>query len=78
MISAIAAVGFTAILFVLFLFVARRILRLAVKLAAVAAIVCALFIGGIVGWWRGWFSNSNTHGAARQTNSRTTSNSRSR
>ena len=39
----------------IFLFIARRILRLALKLAFVLAIIFVLLVGGGVGWWRRWF-----------------------
>ena len=58
-----------AVLVVGFLFVARRILRIAIKLAFVLAIVFAVLLTTGVGWWRGWFSpSSNTHAPVRQTN----------
>ena len=40
----------------LFLFVARRMFRLALKLFVVGIIVLALLAGGVLGWWQGWFS----------------------
>jgi hypothetical protein len=39
----------------IFLFIARRILRLALRLAFVMAIIFMLIAGAGVGWWRGWF-----------------------
>jgi len=47
------------VLFGVFLFFARRILRLALKLAFVGAILFSLFAGTTIGWWRGWFSRSS-------------------
>ena len=58
MIKAIAALVVLMIIFGAFLFIARRILRLAVKLALVGAVVLTLFAGGMIGWWRGWFDSS--------------------
>jgi hypothetical protein len=72
-----AVVVVVGLLFAAALFVARRILRLAIKLALVGAVVFALFAGGMIGWWRGWFSpSSNVHAPVRQTNTRAPSNTR--
>ena len=60
---------------VLFLFVARRALRLAVKLAIVGVLVLLLFAGAAYGWWQGWFGSS-PQAPASQTNQRTNSNRR--
>lgn len=60
MITAVGLLLVLVVLFSVFLFFARRILRLALKLAFVGAIVFALFVGGMLGWWRGWFSQSST------------------
>ncbi|HXT61860.1 MAG TPA: hypothetical protein VN696_02370, partial [Pyrinomonadaceae bacterium] len=38
-----------------FLFIARRILRLALRLAFAMAIIFMLIVGAGLGWWRGWF-----------------------
>lgn len=66
-----------AVLFGVFLFFARRILRLALKLALVGAIVFALLAGGIYGWWRGWFSQSpNAERANANSNQRPNANRR--
>lgn len=45
--------------FVAFLFIARRVLRLALKLAFVGALVAVLFVAAGVGWWRGWFGSTD-------------------
>ena len=58
--TAIGIVLVLVVLFGVFLFFARRILRLALKLAFVGAIVFSLFGGAMLGWWRGWFSQSST------------------
>ena len=47
------------VLVALFLLVARRALRLAVKLAFVGVLVMLLVAGALVGWWRGWFGSSS-------------------
>jgi hypothetical protein len=62
----------------IFLFIARRILRLALKLAFAMAIVFVLVVGGAVGWWRGWFETGATHrGSPTTTNKRATPANRS-
>jgi len=43
----------------LFLLVARRVFRLALKLAFVGVLVVLLVVGASVGWWRGWFGSSS-------------------
>ena len=58
MVTAIGILLVLVVLFGVFLFFARRILRLALKLAFVGAIVFSLFGGAMLGWWRGWFSPS--------------------
>jgi len=45
------------VIFAVGLFLARRILRLAIKLAFVGAILFALFGAGVLGWWQGWFTS---------------------
>jgi membrane protein implicated in regulation of membrane protease activity len=63
--------------FVAFLFIARRVFRLALKLALVGALVAVLFVAAAVGWWRGWFdSASPTQRAVPQSNQRSNSNRR--
>jgi hypothetical protein len=72
-----------AIVFVLlilggfFLFVARRILRIAVKLAFAMALVLVLIVGAGIGWWQGLFSSSSSSARPSQTNQRTNANRRS-
>ena len=58
MVTAIGILLVLVVLFGVFLFFARRILRLALKLAFVGAIVFSLFVGAMLGWWRGWFGQS--------------------
>lgn len=43
----------------LFLFVARRMFRLAIKLVFVGVIVIALLAAVAMGWWQGWFNTSS-------------------
>jgi len=62
-------------IFAAVLFVARRLLRLAIKLAFVGAVIIALAGGGLFGWWRGWFdSSSRTQRPNPQTNQRANTN----
>jgi hypothetical protein len=69
MITAVTGIIVVIAIFVIGLFFARRILRLALKLAFVGSVVFALFAGGIFGWWRGWFESSpRTQRPAAQTN----------
>ena len=56
MLTGFATLVIVCVVFVVGLFLARRLLRLALKLAVVGAIIFALFVGGVFGWWRGWFS----------------------
>jgi multisubunit Na+/H+ antiporter MnhC subunit len=72
--------GFIVLVVVaLFLFVARRVFRLALKLALVGAVVVLLLGVAAFGWWRGWFGpSSSTQHPAPQSNQRTNSNRRSR
>jgi uncharacterized membrane protein YwaF len=43
----------------LVLFVARRVLRLALKFAFVAVFVLLLVAAAAFGWWRGWFDRES-------------------
>lgn len=54
-IAVIAAVGL-----VLFLFIARRLLRLVVRLMFVGVLVIALLAAGAWGWWNGWIGWPST------------------
>jgi heme A synthase len=40
-----------------FFFIARRVLRVALKLAMVGVLLLLLLAGALFGWWRGWFSS---------------------
>jgi heme A synthase len=77
MITTVTGLIFVVVIFAAVLFVARRILRLAIKLALIGAVVFALFAGGIFGWWRGWFDSSpRTQRPVTQTNQTRNSNRR--
>lgn len=77
MITAVGVLLVLVVLFAVFLFFARRILRLALKLAFVGAIVFSLFGGAMLGWWRGWFSPSSKADRVNvQSNQRANSNRR--
>lgn len=45
----------------LFIFIARRMLRMAIKMVFVGVIVIALLIAAAMGWWQGWFNFSSTN-----------------
>lgn len=62
----------------LFLFVARRIFRLALKLAVVGALVFLIIAVAAAGWWRGWFGpeSGSRDRPASQSNQRSNSNRR--
>ena len=53
-ISAIAAAAL-----VLFVFIAKRVVRLAIRLMLVGVIIMALLAAAAVGWWNGWFDTSS-------------------
>jgi hypothetical protein len=52
---------------VAFMFVARRVLRVAIRLALGLTLVFAVLLTTAVGWWRGWFSTGSKT-PAHQTN----------
>jgi multisubunit Na+/H+ antiporter MnhC subunit len=61
----------------LFLFVARKVFRLALKLALAGALVVLLICVAGFGWWRGWFgSSSPAQRPPAQSNQRANSNRR--
>jgi len=69
MITAATGLFVIVVIFAVVLFVARRLLRLAIKLAFIGAVIVALAGGGLFGWWRGWFgSSSNNPRSPSQTN----------
>jgi len=77
----LTAIGTGLVVFVVvvgFLFVARRVFRLALKLALVGALVVVLICAAAFGWWRGWFDSSSgpRRPAAPQSNQRPNSNRR--
>ncbi len=47
--------GIVALL--IFVFVARRLLRLAMKLTLVGVVLLAVLAGAGYGWWNGWFAS---------------------
>jgi hypothetical protein len=59
MFTTLSGLFLVVVVFVVLLFLARRILRLALKLALVGAVVFALLAGGVFGLWRGWFDWSS-------------------
>jgi multisubunit Na+/H+ antiporter MnhC subunit len=60
-----------------FLFLARRVFRLALKLALVGAVAVFLVLIASVGWWRGWFGSSSPKPSPTpQSNQRPNSNRR--
>ena len=71
MFTAAAILFLVLILGVVFLFIARRILRIAMKLAFAMAVIVLLVAGAGVGWWQGWFETSTKNRApAGTTNKR--------
>jgi hypothetical protein len=77
MITTLTSLVFVTAIFVIVLFVARRLLRIAIKLAFVGAVIVALLAGGVFGWWRGWFeSATGTQHPSAQTNQQRNSNRR--
>jgi multisubunit Na+/H+ antiporter MnhC subunit len=79
MLTTTATVFIILICAAIFLFIARRILRLAIKIAFAGALIFVLLAGGAVGWWQGWFSSSSSSARrppASQSNQRTNTNRR--
>jgi multisubunit Na+/H+ antiporter MnhC subunit len=66
LLSSTAVAVLIVIVVVAFMFVARRVLRVAIRLALGLTLVFAVLLTAGVGWWRGWFT-SNTHTPVRQT-----------
>jgi hypothetical protein len=53
-----AAISLVAIVgLVIFFFIARKLLRLAVRLMFAGVLILALLAGGAWGWWNGWFGS---------------------
>jgi len=78
LINTVGAIFILLLLGGIFLFLARKILRIALKLALAAAIIFVLVVGAGMGWWRGWFeTGSKNHIPAATTNRRTTAANRS-
>lgn len=63
---------------VIFLLVARRVLKMAIKLALASAIIFVVLIAMGFGWWRGWFSSTFIQHPVNQSNQRANSNRRVR
>ncbi len=76
--SAIGILLVLVVVFGVFLFFARRILRLALKLAVVGAVIFSLFAATAVGLWRGWVTqqSSSAQPAPIHSNQRANSNRR--
>jgi hypothetical protein len=53
------------IVLVVFLFIAKRVLRLAVRLVLVGLFIFALLAAGAWCWWHGWFGSQKTPEPAR-------------
>ena len=66
LLSTTAVVILVIICVVAFLFIARLVMRVAIKAAFALAVVFALLLTGAVGWWRGWFSTSTPVKQANQ------------
>ena len=73
MVTAIATGLVLLVVGVALLFIARIILRLAIKAAFVVALVFVLLGGATAAWWQGWFSSLTSE---RQTNQRPNTNRR--
>jgi len=59
MMTAIATGIIVFLVIAAFLFIARRVFRLALKLAIVVVLVLLLVAGGVYGWWQGWFGTAS-------------------
>jgi len=70
MFTPIAAAFIVFITVVIFLFVAQRLLRIALKLAIVCALFISLLVIAGVGWWRGWFAFRSFQHPVIQSNQR--------
>jgi multisubunit Na+/H+ antiporter MnhC subunit len=42
----------------IFVFIAKRLLRLAIKMTLVGIVIIALLLGAGYGWWNGWFDSA--------------------
>ena len=52
---------------VIFFFIAKKLLRLALRLLVVGVFILALLAGGAWGWWNGWFGSEAKPVTARPT-----------
>ena len=48
-------IGAALLLVVVFVFILKRMLRLALKLAVAGAVILGLLVVAGYGWWSGWF-----------------------
>ena len=55
----VIAVTFAVIAFALFLLLAKRVVRLALRLVFAGVLVLALLAAAAAGWWNGWFDTSS-------------------
>jgi multisubunit Na+/H+ antiporter MnhC subunit len=69
MVSSIATGLIVILVVIAFLFIARRVFRLALKLAFIGVIVFLLIVGAAVGWWRGWFGSASPTPSTQHSNS---------
>jgi hypothetical protein len=68
----IISIAVAILALVIFLFVAKRVLRLAIKVTLVGLVILALLVGAGVGWWNGWFDSSQTKPQPRSAPARPT------
>jgi hypothetical protein len=71
MTTAIIVGPIASVALMLLLFIARRVLRLAVKLAIAGVIVGPLLVAAAVGWWPGWFWTPGSRQTGRPAASQT-------
>ena len=55
----IAYIAGAILVLAIFFFVAKRVLRLAIKAVLVGLVIVALLIGAGYGWWNGWFDSQS-------------------
>ena len=76
--TSVAIVFLLVIVGGIFLIIAKRLMRLALKFAFAMALILMLMVGAGIGWWQGWFSSSSSSARrpAVQTNQRSNTNRR--
>jgi VIT1/CCC1 family predicted Fe2+/Mn2+ transporter len=47
------------VVLLIFIFIAKRLLRLAIKMVLVGIVIVALLAGAGYGWWNGWFDSQS-------------------